>query len=136
MTTLVLQSFHTELISLLETWRTLSESERVAIESSEWEALKTFQVEKTRLQVQIDSVLKRIAERSISPSSNTRLLPLEVAERVTVLKRLEQDNRDLLDRKLILARSSMTQVNASVRHLRQVHQAYSRNTSGIWESYS
>ena len=136
MRTEAFQPFVAEVIPLLEIWRTLSESERAAIESSEWEALKIFQAQKMKLQVQIDSVLKRAGERSMSPGPNTRLLSPQVSELVTVLKQLEQDNRDLLDRKLSLARSGMAQVNASVRHLRQVHQAYGQNTSGIWESYS
>ena len=131
-----LQSLLPELLPLLQAWRSLCESEHTAIESSEWEALKTAQAEKKKLQSQIDAALARTGERPMAPGPSHRLLPPQVAELVSELKRLEQENRDLLDQKLSVARSGMVQVNASVRHLRQVHQAYGQNASGNWQSYS
>jgi hypothetical protein len=131
-----LQSLLPTLLPLLRAWQSASESERTAITSSEWNALKELQAEKTRLQVQIDGVLEQAGGHEGWTAPGLSLLPPELREQVTLLKRLEQENQALLEQKLTVVRSGMAQVNASVRHLRLVHQAYTQPSAGRWQSYS
>ena len=132
-------AFHSippELPPLLEAWRSLSEAERTAIESSNWESLRKHQTQKQELQARIDAVLGRTGEPLTLSVPRLRFLPPPAAELIQVIKRLEQENHELLEKKLSIVRSGMAQVNASVLNLRQVQQAYGQNSSGIWESYS
>lgn len=130
--------FPPELLTLLQTWRTLTDEERGAIECSDWERLSNAQAGKQQLQTKIDAALKEVPALAKASSVNTppRFLPPEVSELIQRLKQLEVENRELLDRKLSVLRSGMASVNTSVRHLRQVHQAYGQSPSGMWQSYS
>ena len=121
-----------ELLDLLNRWQELSERERVAITESHWETLSALQTQKQELQARIDRVLPAPGREGAPPP----LFPAKVADLVSRLKSLEEENRSQLEGKLSSLRSGMTQMNTSVRRLRQVHQAYGHTTEGAWHSYS
>lgn len=121
-----------ELLDLLNRWQELSERERVAITESHWETLAVLQRQKQELQTRIDRVLPA-ASREAVPAP---CFPAKVTDLVSRLKRLEEDNQSQLEGKLSSLRNGMTQMNTSVRRLRQVHQAYGHTTEGAWHSYS
>lgn len=121
-----------ELLDLLSRWQELSERERVAITESHWETLSALQTQKQELQARIDRLLPTDSREGTPTAS----FPAAVTELVSRLRCLEEDNRSQLEGKLSSLRSGMTQMNTSVRRLRQVHQAYGHTTEGAWHSYS
>lgn len=116
-----------ELAALYQEWRSLTESEGLAIEAAAWAQVQRYQVAKRRLQPRITEVTRRldptVLERQFRPA-------------VEELIRLERRNNALLQGQRDAVQRHRQELDRTSRNLRQIHKSYVPPVRTHWQSYS
>jgi hypothetical protein len=119
-----------ELEKLLSQWKELSDQERIAVESADWERLAAFQSAKKSLQSSIEEFESR--EKSCMSVEDLTW----ARQRLDELVQLETQNLDKLSFHMTTAHSEKSVLDQQRHLLRKVHQSYSSPQFSHWKTYS
>jgi len=127
-----------EIAALYEQWRSLTASELEAIQQSRWGDLQQAQAAKLKLRGPLGSALDRFLQGSDShPGAKRSAEEIQLRKTRDELVALEQQNAQLLDRRLAEARRELKALDQSSRNLRQLSRSYSRSSeTAHWQSFS
>jgi hypothetical protein len=121
---------HEDLLTACEEWRTLSESEAVALRAADWPRVAECQAAKLALQLRIDALADRIQagpDRPIEP---------RLRRVVDELIALEGRNHAILAGQRAAAEHERGTLDRARHNLRRVHGCYAGARRSAWESYS
>jgi hypothetical protein len=118
------------LLQLYERWRTLTEQEREAIQTSNWTRLAELQAAKQQLQEDI----MRVGQYAAGPGAP----PLEprLGRLGAELIALETENARALAEQRRRAQEAQLSLDQVSRNLHQLHRAYAHGREPAWQSYS
>jgi hypothetical protein len=123
-------SLEQQLLDTCHRWRELTELERGALQSLDWQQLAEKQALKQALQREIDGLLNG------APDDARRHLVARLQPVVANLAALERENLAHLDRQLEATQEALRRIDQSGLQLRQVRQAYAPAPAAAWHSYS
>lgn len=115
--------------TLLAEWRRLTESEAQAIEARAWDRVLQLQRAKADLPPALDAAVAGEATSS-DPVAADR------AARLRELFRLEQRNREAVDRCRRVAESDRGELERSRLQLRRLHRSFVGAPEAAWQTYS
>jgi hypothetical protein len=124
------------LIKMYQEWQDWTEAEGEAIRAEEWAKVQDCQHAKSELQPLIMKATSGLKEEYSSLPNRLREVEDELRVLIGQLIQLEQRNSEWLTSQRKAAEIRNAELNRSVRHLRQIHQAYATADRAFWHSYS
>ena len=125
-----------QLRSLYEQWRLLTEQEGTAIRAADWTRVGECQSEKNRLQSRIQKVDDELEQELRTRGGSRKALENEFRAVVQELIQRERENDRELAAQRGIAEESRQELHQASRQLRQVHRAYAPGQPPLWHSYS
>lgn len=125
-----------QLRSLYEQWRLLTEQEGRAIRAADWTQVGECQSEKHRLQSRIQKADLELQQEARTRSASRKAIENEFRAVIEELIVRERDNDRELRAKLGIAEEHRQELDQASRQLSQVHQAYAPGPPPLWHSYS
>lgn len=115
---------------LCDEWRRLTESETVAINARDWNALTRVQSQKFELRSAFDAVASQGSDFQ-EPAQRRAIRAL-----VEELMAMERVNLGLLSAQISSAQGEQQRLAASMQNLRRLHRYTVQSATPAWQSYS
>jgi hypothetical protein len=125
-----------QLRSLYEQWRLLTEQEGQAIRAADWNRVGECQSEKKHLQSRIQKADHDLDQEVRTRGATRKALENEFRGVIEDLIARERDNERELTAQRRGAEERRQELHQASRRLRQVHQAYAPGRPPLWHSYS
>jgi hypothetical protein len=129
-------SAQSDLFQLYEEWRAWTNSEREAIESSDWNRVTECHTAKAELQQRIVRQTQLAQEESKDDQLVRASVDRRVRSVVNELIYLETRNGEFLADRRAQAQTELDALERSGRNLGRIHKQYSQGSAAAWESYS
>jgi hypothetical protein len=120
----------------LAEWRRLTELEREAILSDNWQEVTEQQSRKTQLQAELGRLLALACATPFPQAHTFRAIDGKFDSAVSELMALERQNGDVLAAKRKCRQAELKRLVMTLRDLQGVRRAYGSSRGSLWQSYS
>ena len=124
-----------QLWDLYHEWKRLTESEGMAILTSDWPEVRRCQTAKQHLQPHIIRLTEQ-AKKEIASASAQSHFEGRIRELVNELILLESRNHNQLNERIAQGQRERAQLDITSQRLRQVHHSYVPKSAPTWDQYS